>query len=724
VSQPSSLPGLDTRTQADVTAFEGLNDPEKTLTIFSPFVLTSLRDPYDVSIMGSVKLQAELRASEERHAELRRELSMRCAEQQSLRAEHEALRIAYETLHAEYEAQCGLPQTLPRASTSDPNSLSTPADELAAARHDYAALVDAAQTVTQERDALRDRVAELEAANKRLVDLLWGRRSERRPDSPGQLCLDFSAESLEPTSPEQQEVLTAQAQADEAFDQELLRRLEERRKARRAKRTRSESFPAHLPRRVRVIDLPEEEKAGLKLLGIKVTERLRFEKPTVYVEEIRRYEYVTAGRPEEGVKSAPAPLAIIEGCKYDFSIIAAMVAMKMAFHIPTYRQQDWFAQSGWFPSRSTVNDLFNYSVDTIGPLYDQMWQLLLQQPILLGDDTRLRVLVRNALSAEELAQLEQRSDQPPAGDTGPPANTGPPGSATSFAWLYTGLEGLAEYNIFHWSLTHQNAVIDAHLATFQGIFVGDACGANARLQQRSGGRIEHASCNAHARREFVAAESSEPVLASQALSLYRQLYDVEERGKTLPPDERWVLRQRDAVPIWKRMRQWLDSATVQNVLPKSALGQAVGYLRNQWSALQVYLRDGRLPIDNDQSEQTIRPLTVGRSNWLFLGHPRAAAGRLKLYSLVSSAHRHHLVIHDYLEDVLPRLADAQQNHPADLELGAPYLLNLLPDRWALAHPQSVRQERREENELVSEIKLARRAQERVEARAAKARVAS
>jgi hypothetical protein len=213
--------------------------------------------------------------------------------------------------------------------------------------------------------------------------------------------------------------------------------------------------------------------------------------------------------------------------------------------------------------------------------------------------------------------------------------------------------------------------------------VGDACGANARLAQRSGGRIEHASCNAHARREFVAAESNEPVLAAQAESLYRQLYAVEERGKTLTPDQRWALRQRDAVPIWSRIRQWLDSVPVQRVLPKSALGKAVGYLRNQWSALQVYLRDGRLPIDNDQSEQTIRPLTVGRSNWLFLGHPRAAAGRLQLYSIVSSAHRHHLVIQDYLEDVLRRLADAQQNHPSDLELGAPYLLDLLPDRWAL-----------------------------------------
>lgn len=673
--------------------------------------------------MRIAELQAQLRESEKRNAESRRELTARCAEQQALRAEYEALRIKHETLCAEQEAQRGGEKTLAGEAMFSQEAFNKLASELAAARHDYAALADASQVLMRQRDALQERVAELEAAQKRLVDMVWGRRSERRKDSPGQLPLGFSAEPLAAPSPEQQEVIAAQALADEAFDRELLQRLEARRKARREKRARSESFPAHLPRRVRTIDLPEEEKAGLKLLGIKVTERLRFEKPTVYVEEIHRYEYVTAGRPEEGVKSAPAPLAIVEGCKYDFSVIAAMLAMKLAFHIPTYRQQDWFAQSGWFPSRSTVNDLFNYSVDTVVPLYGQMWHSLLGQSILLGDDTRLRVLLRNALSAEELAQLAQRSSQVPVLDTGPPADTGPPGSATSYAWLYTGLDGGAEYNVFHWSLTHENSVIDSHLATFRGIFVGDACGANARLAQRSGGRIEHASCNAHARREFVAAESNEPVLAAQAESLYRQLYAVEERGKTLTPDQRWALRQRDAVPIWSRIRQWLDSVPVQRVLPKSALGKAVGYLRNQWSALQVYLRDGRLPIDNDQSEQTIRPLTVGRSNWLFLGHPRAAAGRLQLYSIVSSAHRHHLVIQDYLEDVLRRLADAQQNHPSDLELGAPYLLDLLPDRWALAHPQSVRQERIEEKELVSDAKRARRARARMQARAAEAIVA-
>ena len=354
---------------------------------------------------------------------------------------------------------------------------------------------------------------------------------------------------------------------------------------------------------------------------------MRFEKPHVYVEVIKRPQYVVPGEPEKGVRSMPPPLAIVEGCKYDFSVVAAMAGLKFAFHVPTYRQQDWFAQCGWFPPRSTVNDLLNYAVAAIGPLYQEMWRRLLEQPILLGDDTTLTVLLRDGLDEEDLAKLSGRKRFQRELDGSLRSNNSLPGSATSYAWLYTGLDGLAPYNVFHWSLTHQNAVIDGHLATYRGIFVGDACGNNARLQQRSGGRIIHASCNMHARREFIEAEADDPVLASQAISFYHRLYDVEERGKTLDAAARQQLRQRDAAPIWNRMRQWLDSEAVKRALPRSRIGEALGYLRNQWAALMVYLDDGRIPIDNAQSEQTLRPLTVGRNNWQFLGHPKAATGR-------------------------------------------------------------------------------------------------
>ena len=158
---------------------------------------------------------------------------------------------------------------------------------------------------------------------------------------------------------------------------------------------------------------------------------------------------------------------------------------------------------------------------------------------------------------------------------------------------------------------------------------------------------------------------------------------------------------------------------VRLVLPKSRFGKAVTYLKNQWTALQRYLSDPRLPIDNDQAEQTIRPLTIGRRNWLFLGHPRAAPGRLQLLSIVSSAHRHHLILEEYLSDVLRQLADARQNYPSDLELNSERLRNLLPDRWAEQHPQSIRQARVEEKIDRAEAKRVRRALRRQEQRAAK-----
>ena len=250
--------------------------------------------------------------------------------------------------------------------------------------------------------------------------------------------------------------------------------------------------------------------------------------------------------------------------------------------------------------------------------------------------------------------------------------------------------------------------------------MGDASGVNARLEQRSGGRIVHASCNAHARREFVKAESNDAILASQGISFYRQLYDVEERAKTLDAAGRLELRQRDAVPIWNRMRRWLAGNAANRALPSSAIGKAIGYMRNQWTALKRYLGDGNIPIDNDQSEQTIRPLVVGRGNWQFLGHPDAAPGRLQMFSVLSSAHRHHLVVEDYLEDVLRKLADAEQNHPADLAMDSKYLRDLLPDRWASAHPKSVRTGRIEEREDALDAKRLRRVRARIKARAAQA----
>jgi transposase len=192
-----------------------------------------------------------------------------------------------------------------------------------------------------------------------------------------------------------------------------------------------------MERRERVLDLSPEEKVGLQRIGEAVTERMRFENPHVYIERIIRPKYVVPAQPERGVIACPAPLSIVEGCKYDFSVIAAILAQKYAFHQPTYRQQDWFAQCGWFPSRSTINELINISVDVLAALFWQMWHLLLRCTILLTDDTRVLLLTRKALSTERQESLRaRRTSGTPPGDAPPELDDR--GSVIGYAWLYRG----------------------------------------------------------------------------------------------------------------------------------------------------------------------------------------------------------------------------------------------------------------------------------------------
>ena len=601
---------------------------------------------------------------------------------------------------------------------------------------EFDALLDATKTLQDDRDRHADltkqlrkqakeyeqRIAELEATNRQLNNMLWGRRSERRPDPNQQLLFPNLVESGDAES----DTITADDVAQATIDEALVKEWEERRRKndeRRKKTGGSEAFPEHMERRERILDLNDDEKVGLKYIGDAVSERMRFERPEAYIERIIRRKYVVAGKPEEGVKSRPAPLSIVEGCRYGFDVIAAMIAQKYAFHQPTYRQQDWFAQCGWFPRRSTINDMLNHSVGVMGPLAQLMWKRLLEACIIHVDETPALVLLRDSLNSQQQEQLNQRRKKKPPDAESQELNE--PGSATSYAWLFTGLDNLAPYNYFHWSLSRSHAALDQWLATYQGTVVADAYEAYAHIEKRTGGRIVHASCNLHARREFVKAEAYEPILCGEATALYRHLYAIEERGKLLDVSERHELRQREAVPIWAEIDRWLRSDRVQRAaLPSSRFGKAVGYMRNQWHVLQRYLTDGQLPIDNNQAEQVIRPLTIGRRNWLFFGHPQAAVGRLQLMSVVSSAHRHNLVVEDYLADVLEKLADATQNNPARLKIDAEYLAELLPDRWASTHPESIRQQRADEKRDRSDAKRVRRARQRMKARRTKKDAAS
>ena len=212
-------------------------------------------------------------------------------------------------------------------------------------------------------------------------------------------------------------------------------------------------------------------------------------------------------------------------------------------------------------------------------------------------------------------------------------------------------------------------------------------------------------CLAHARRKFDEAKSSHPLLAAEALGFFQQLYDIEDRARDFSPEARQALRQAEAGPLLARLRAWLDQQADQ-VPPKLKLGEALGYLRNQWEPLTNYVQDGCLPIDNNATERDLRALTVGRKNWLFIGSPQAGPRAAILYTVVASAARHDLDIWAYLRDALERLA-----------IGKTDLANLLPDVWAAAHPQSIRTYRGHEREAQAAAKRARHQRRRALERA-------
>lgn len=236
----------------------------------------------------------------------------------------------------------------------------------------YLALAESTKLPIVEQDELNKSVLELEAVNKKLTDMLWGQRSER--------CIGNNAP------------LSLTSALDIARQAELKARREDRQQAEQSRAT----FPEHMERRDVVLDLPEDQKEDLKLINTKVTERLRFEKTTVYVERISRRVYARtearAGSHETAIEAPPPPLAIVEGCKYDYSIIAAIACMNFAFYISTYREQNFSGQSGCYPSCSTLNELLNYAVNSILLLFAQMEKSMMDQSLLFVDATEITVL--------------------------------------------------------------------------------------------------------------------------------------------------------------------------------------------------------------------------------------------------------------------------------------------------------------------------------------------
>jgi transposase len=550
--------------------------------------------------------------------------------------------------------------------------------------------------ITQKSDI----ITQLEQQNQaweQAYNKLWherfAARSERYILDPSQLQLDFG---------DTDEAADAAAGLAEAVEEADLIPEHKRRKPRKQ---RDESLPANLPRyevtapaAADLTNCPTHgPKSPLPESMWDRTETLEFEPPRLKVRVTLYPKYTCDNHPECGIASPERPTSIVEGDKYDASIAAEIITGKFGYHLPIYRQQDYFAGSGWIPSRSTLLNILTNSHFVIEPLLTFFEQTVQSDPIVGCDDTSVTLLYPKTLPTFDLDDPKQRRIHEVFTHA---ANENKP-SIRAKMWAYRGQT--IPLNVFDFTVSRHRDGPELFFANYHGVLLGDCWHGFKSIALESSGAIVRAACNSHARRK-IHESVAYPAERAVWLGWYQELYDIEDRASAMSAEERLALRQSEAQPIWDKIEAWLKSAPLRTsnvILPKSDFGKALQYIRNHFAELTLYLTNPLLPMDNNETEQLMKQVAIGRKNWLFSGSVAAGERSAGFMTLVSSALRNDLNVWDYVKDVLSQLLSGETNYES-----------LLPWYWAAAHPESIRQyrakERRDRTERKQRTRAARR----------------
>jgi transposase len=566
--------------------------------------------------------------------------------------------------------------------------------ELSSRLHSQKTLViEQSQTVAElqgAREQLSQENTELKLTIERLLARLYGRRSERLLEDPNQLKLDF-----------QHDPAAAEALADAAEEAERIVEEYTVRRTLKKKQPRNERLPEHLPRYELTVDADEEDKhcaahGPKQLIGYDETETLVFERPKLKVRVTKFAKYACPSEPECGVSAPERPPALVEGNRYDTSVAAEIITAKYGYHLPFYRQQDWFAGCGWTPSRSTLLNIQVAGESVLRSFADYYRQWALASGGVGCDETTVTLVVPTVLPA--FSADDPRSQRTQEVLSRAQAEGRP--SVTARMWAYRSFE--RPVNVFDFTVSRHREGPDEFLKDYTGLLLADCWSGFQKIELRSDARIERAACWAHARRKVFEGRLSHPQQASILLAMIRELYDIEDRGKRFAPAERLALRQRESRVVLDRLQTTLDSAEFACLLPKSVFAEALGYLRNHWSALGVFVTDGRLPIDNNDVEQLMKQVALGRKNWLFLGSVEAGVRAATLLTIVSTAVRNDLDVWAYVKDVLDQLLAGSTDYES-----------LRADVWKRFHPEAIRNYRADERRDQADRRQFRRARRRL-----------
>ncbi len=402
-------------------------------------------------------------------------------------------------------------------------------------------------------------------------------------------------------------------------------------------------LPTDLPRE-RIEHEPAEEtltcsrcSGDKERIGEEITEELDYVPASFVVRQHVRGKYACKAC-QDGVVIADLPARPIEKGRPGTGLLAHILTSKYADHLPLNRQEEIFTRHGIELRRSTLCDWVGQSSVLLEPLVLEMKRQILASPKIHTDDTS--VPVRN----------------------GPRKQI-----RTGYLWAYIDVNNNV---VFDYTPNRSREGPMAFLGDYCGYIQADAYAGYDAIYEK--GFAVEVGCWAHARRKFFEARETDPARAHEMLALIRQLYQVEKqtREDELAPAAVKAYRRRHSQPVLEQIEKRLETFTSE-VLPKSPLGHATGYVRGQWQALNRYLEDGILSIDNNLSERVLRTVVIGRKNWLFAGNDNGGRRAAIIYSLVASCKLCKIDPFAYLRDVLERI----NTHPARR------IADLLPANW-------------------------------------------
>ena len=418
------------------------------------------------------------------------------------------------------------------------------------------------------------------------------------------------------------------------------------------KSRRRERWPQELAVEQEVIE-PEEVRdnpEAFRCIGEEITEMLDYRPGKFFRRQIIRRKFVRKEQTELPPVIAPLPDSLQQRCIAAPGLLAQVILSKYCYHLPLYRQQQiyWDRHQVWLPRQSMVRWV-QLASEWLKPIYREMKAQMMKGPYVQVDETPIKYL-------------------------------DPGGGKTALGYLWVAHRPGQDV-IFEWYTTREAKCLDKLIPIdFSGTIQCDGYSAYDRFAKHcalQGRPVLLAGCWAHTRRGFYEALDHAPKEAGWVMRQIAHLYDIERklRRQRGGPALRDAYRASQSAPICRRIHRILQRwYLTRRFLPKSTMGQAVGYALGQWESLQIYLKDPKIEIDNNLVENAIRPTALGKKNWLFFGDADAGQRSAIIYSIIESCRRHGVEPYTYLHDVLSRLPSMTNRQIKDI----------VPKAWAAA----------------------------------------